>query len=88
VKLPRGRRPLLVEPRPIPVAAISGSGPPQQFSFRGQTHRTVRAWGPERILTGWWRGGYVRRDYYRVETASGSYWLFRARQRWFLHGEF
>lgn len=82
-------RPLLVEPRPIPVDAISGSGPPQQFSFRGETYRTKQAWGPERILTGWWRGGYIRRDYYRVETTAGiCYWLFRARQRWFLHGVF
>jgi protein ImuB len=88
-KLPCLRRPLLVEPRPIPVDAISGSGPPQQFSFRGEAYRTVRAWGPERILTGWWRNGYIRRDYYRVETTVGScYWLFRARQRWFLHGVF
>ena len=88
-KLPRGRRPLLVEPKPIPVDAISGTGPPQQFTFRGETHRTVQAWGPERILTGWWRDGYIRRDYYRVETTSGGcYWLFRARSRWFLHGVF
>jgi protein ImuB len=87
-KLPRLWRPLLVEPRPIPVDAISGSGPPRQFSFRGETHRTIRARGPERILTGWWRGGYIRRDYYRVETTGGCYWLFRARNRWFLHGVF
>jgi protein ImuB len=88
-KLSKLHRPLLVEPRPIPVDTISGSGPPQQFSFRGETYRTKRAWGPERILTGWWRGGYIRRDYYRVETTAGScYWLFRARQRWFLHGVF
>jgi protein ImuB len=88
-KLSPSWRPLLVEPRPIPVDAISGSGPPQQFSVRGETYRTQQAWGPERILTGWWRGGYIRRDYYRVETTAGScYWLFRARQRWFLHGVF
>jgi protein ImuB len=88
VKPSRSPRPLLVEPRPIPVAAISGSGPPQQFSFRGETYRTIRAWGPERILTGWWRGGYIRRDYYRIETTGGCYWLFRAQGRWFLHGVF
>jgi protein ImuB len=82
------RRPLLVEPRPIPIAAISGDGPPQQFSWRGKTHRTTCAQGPERILTGWWRGSYVRRDYYRVETIGGCYWLFRAQGRWFLHGVF
>jgi protein ImuB len=82
------RRPLLIEPRPIPVVVISGGGPPQQFSWRGKTHRTIRAWGPERILTGWWRGSYVHRDYYRVETTSGYYWLFRARGHWFLHGVF
>lgn len=28
--------------------------------------------GPERIESGWWDGGDVRRDYYRVETASGQ----------------
>jgi hypothetical protein len=81
-------RPLLVEPRPISVDAISSSGPPRQFSFRGEIYRTVNAWGPERILTGWWRGGYIPRDYYRVETNAGCYWLFRARKRWFLHGVF
>ncbi|WP_110972266.1 Y-family DNA polymerase [Pseudomonas huaxiensis] len=27
--------------------------------------------GPERIESGWWDGGDVRRDYYRVETDSG-----------------
>lgn len=28
--------------------------------------------GPERIESGWWDGGDVRRDYYRIETRSGQ----------------
>ncbi|MBI6561917.1 DNA polymerase Y family protein [Pseudomonas syringae] len=35
--------------------------------------------GPERIESGWWDGGDVRRDYYLVETASGQRaWAYRA----------
>lgn len=34
--------------------------------------------GPERIESGWWDGGDVRRDYYRVETRAGQHgWAFR-----------
>jgi len=53
--------------------------------------RIVRTWGPERIQTGWWRGRWVARDYYRVETTSGErFWLFRRLSdgQWFLHGTF
>ncbi|MDZ4817450.1 MAG: DNA polymerase Y family protein [Planctomycetota bacterium] len=82
-------RPLLLEPRPVAINTIGLShGAPVQFIWRGEQHRTVRSWGPERIQTGWWRGRYIRRDYYRVETASGMYWLFRSQQQWFLHGVF
>jgi len=28
--------------------------------------------GPERIESGWWDGGDVRRDYYLIETRSGQ----------------
>ncbi len=35
--------------------------------------------GPERIESGWWDGGDVRRDYYLVETRAGQRgWAFRA----------
>ncbi|WAH56120.1 DNA polymerase Y family protein [Pseudomonas silvicola] len=35
--------------------------------------------GPERIESGWWDGGDVRRDYYLVETASGQRaWAYEA----------
>lgn len=34
--------------------------------------------GPERIESGWWDGGDVRRDYYRVETGAGQRgWAYR-----------
>lgn len=34
--------------------------------------------GPERIESGWWDGGDVRRDYYQVETRTGQRgWAFR-----------
>ncbi|CAM3075882.1 DNA repair nucleotidyltransferase [Pseudomonas floridensis] len=34
--------------------------------------------GPERIESGWWDGGDVRRDYYLVETATGQRaWAYR-----------
>lgn len=36
-----------------------------------EAHPKVLA-GPERIESGWWDGGDVRRDYYLIETASGQ----------------
>jgi protein ImuB len=61
----------------------------------------VRAEGPERIVGEWWRAEAPAstapgppeeapaRDYFRVEDAEGRrYWLYRAADRWFLHGLF
>jgi protein ImuB len=86
-------RPLLLEPRPLrlSVLSIAPEGPPVRFSLAGEPQQVVRAWGPERIETGWWRSRCVRRDYYQVETARGArYWLFRQLNtgEWFFHGEF
>jgi protein ImuB len=85
-------RPLRLEREPIALEVLSvvPNGPPIQFQF-GSSHRTARAWGPERIQIGWWRGRYVQRDYYRVETEAGKrFWLFRrlGDNKWFLHGVF
>ena len=48
--------------------------------------------GPERIESGWWDGGDVRRDYFRVETRSGRQaWVYRQvsdPQRLWLQGWF
>jgi len=48
--------------------------------------------GPERMETGWWDGGDMRRDYYVVRTAQGQCaWVFCApgeQEHWMLHGWF
>ncbi|GAA0681128.1 DNA polymerase Y family protein [Dyella marensis] len=48
--------------------------------------------GPERLETGWWDGGGLRRDYYVVETAQGQRaWVFcpiGEHGPWMLHGWF
>jgi protein ImuB len=48
--------------------------------------------GPERIETGWWDGGDIRRDYYVVRTSQGQCaWVYCApgeQGHWMLHGWF
>jgi protein ImuB len=88
-KLPQ--RPLFMEPQPVPlqVFSLAPQGPPMRFCFHGRQHRISQTWGPERIQTGWWRGSYIRRDYYRVQTEEGNrFWLFRRQGEWFLQGAF
>ncbi len=80
-----------MEPRRLVVISVAPEGPPVKFRLAGRDERIVRHWGPERIETGWWRNGCVRRDYYQVETERGGrYWLFRELNtgQWFLHGSF
>ena len=82
---------LFRSPHPLSAMSLMPEGPPLRFAFRGQEHRIARAWGPERIETGWWRGRPIGRDYYRLETTSGRrFWLFHRLDdgRWFLHGTF
>ncbi len=87
-------RPLRLLPRPLRVEVTSDpQGRPRQFVAHGTLHTIARAWGPERLETGWWRKRTrgIRRDYYRVETTTGSrYWLFEDLKvgSWFVHGEF
>jgi len=85
-------RPLLLESQPVRLLSlvIEPEGRLAQFSLHGRQHRVAYVWGPERIQTGWWRGAYIRRDYYRVETQEGRrFWVFRqGKGDWFLHGVF
>ena len=85
-------RPTSLLPRPKAVEAISivPDGPPCVLFWDEMRLEVARLWGPERIEAGWWQDFYVRRDYYRVETADGRrFWVFRLLQdqQWFLHGE-
>jgi protein ImuB len=91
-ELSRGRPVrLLVDPQPIEVSSVVPDGPPIHVVWLGRNHPVIRAWGPERIATGWWRGPDVERDYYRTEWDDGTHaWLYRDQvtDRWFLHGFF
>jgi len=73
--------------------------PPRRFTWRGVSHRVVRAEGPERIAGEWWRRAPERqavRDYFRVEDDEGQrFWLYRRGDgvrgetgdlAWFIHG--
>ncbi|MCK6262078.1 DNA polymerase Y family protein [Vibrio sp. ZSDE26] len=46
--------------------------------------------GPERIVSGWWDGDQITRDYFVVRSNEGRWlWVFRDnKQQWFLHGQF
>jgi protein ImuB len=83
-------RPLLLL-HPPPRIEVEVHTSPTSFCWHSRWHEVSREWGPERIETAWWRGGTVRRDYYRVETTEGNrFWLFRDRntRAWHLHGSF
>lgn len=89
-------------PPPLPPAWPAGRRPvwllrvPQRLSQRaGRPWRhglLQRLAGPERIETGWWDGGEVRRDYYIARDIHGvRLWIFRehtASRGWYLHGVF
>ncbi|MFO0838552.1 MAG: DNA polymerase Y family protein [Phycisphaerae bacterium] len=86
-------RPLLLFPRPLPIRVIAlvPDGPPTWLAHAGRGYAIVRAWGPERIETAWWRGPDVRRDYFRVLSETGEqFWIFvdPATRQWRMHGVF
>jgi protein ImuB len=99
-------RPILLFDPPEPVAALAElpDGAPARFTWRRVSRRVVKAQGPERLASEWWRPAPPdrparTRDYYRVEDEQGRrYWLFReglyGREdadrvpSWWLHGVF
>jgi len=92
-RMPSTPRPMQVFPRPLPIRVIAlvPDGPPTWLALRGREYVVVRAWGPERIETGWWRGPDIRRDYFRAAVETGEqFWIFRRAGdgQWYLHGVF
>lgn len=98
--LPRPPR-LIHPPEAVDAIAMLPDHPPVRFTWRGRSHRVVRADGPERLHGEWWRvpaeTGAVR-DYFQVETQEGRrFWLFRSgdgedpatgAMDWWCHGVF
>jgi protein ImuB len=91
-----GREKLLSPPWPVSRRPVWLLRAPQRL-----LERAGRPWrqgplqilsGVERIETGWWDGGEVRRDYYMARDAHGArLWIFRehaAPRGWYLHGVF
>jgi protein ImuB len=78
------------------IAAEIPEGPPMHFRWRRTAYRVLRAEGPERIASEWWRQETGTRDYFRVEDEEGRrFWLYREglygvaeAPRWYMHGVF
>jgi protein ImuB len=78
------------------IAAEIPEGPPKHFRWRRTAYRVLRAEGPERIASEWWRQETETRDYFRVEDEEGRrFWLYREglygaaeAPRWYMHGVF
>lgn len=82
---------LFASPRMLEEVRLSPEGHPASFLLERQRQPIQRCWGPERIETGWWRQGLVRRDYYQIENhVGGRYWIFQDLHTgtWYLHGEY
>lgn len=89
----RFTRPVRLKQTPVMVDVVSmlPGALPCRVQVGHQEETIARAWGPERITTGWWRGRHFRRDYYQVELKDGRrLWIFRdlATDAWHLQGHF
>ncbi|MSQ60606.1 MAG: DNA polymerase Y family protein [Betaproteobacteria bacterium] len=78
------RRPLWLLNQPRLIARQG-----EQPSFGGPLTLTT---GPERIESGWWDGGDIRRDYFTASNEAGeTLWIYRDRgaaRGWYVHGLF
>ena len=76
-------RPLWMLPSPLPLPQGAA-----RFRCRGPLRMGLE---PERIESGWWDDGDVRRDYFTASASRGEkLWVYQDRvtREWFLHGLF
>ena len=85
------------EPGSRPARGASGAGPrPLWLMAEPRALRSMHAFtllsGPERIESGWWDGGDVRRDYYVARAPDAALcWVFECLDPpggWYVHGFF
>jgi len=85
-RLPRvPNRPLWILPSPVPLAGGRFEPCRETVADEWRTNE------PERIESGWWDGGDIRRDYYAVTTRCGQrLWVYQdcVTRSWYLHGIF
>ncbi len=81
---------LLPEPAAIHVEWPDEHTAPQSFEWKGERIPIAAFSGPERIETGWWRGGIARDYYLAASPRQAQYWIFQSREseQWFVHGVF
>ncbi|MCO4746729.1 MAG: DNA polymerase Y family protein [Proteobacteria bacterium] len=82
-------RPTLLLPRPRPIDVREDALVPSHVRLQDGWQRVMRVEGPERLAGDWWTDSPFERDYWIVETRSGSVaWIFREDARWYCQGWF
>jgi protein ImuB len=81
----------LKPPAPRPLWLLSEPRALDTFLHEGHAQLVLMD-GPERIESGWWEGGEVRRDYFVARARSGQMlWVFKrsgSGKEWYVHGIF
>ncbi|MEO6564726.1 MAG: hypothetical protein ABIO63_01715, partial [Casimicrobiaceae bacterium] len=91
----RGAKPAPALPLPDAPRPLWLLAEPQPLAHLLEAQPWVLCDGPERIESGWWDGGDVRRDYFVARTPDArTVWIYRDHRygiddgEWFLHGLF
>lgn len=89
-----GTRITQVPPRPRPLWLLAAPRALKEVAAKPHYRDGALALiaGPERIESGWWDGGGIKRDYFVAQTPDHStLWIYRERRQpggWYLHGIF